>query len=101
MEVFKAIVGLSAATFCCFVNIFPARANPQMGQLIIRDQYSMLMQACNGARVLNGNGMSNFSNLARNSQIGSYISAGYSAEEAQRMVNGMAWAIKKECPDVW
>ena len=72
-----------------------------MGQAIIDTQYSMLMQACNSGRNLNKMGISNFDNVARNNQIGSYITAGYSADDAKLLVNGIAWAIKKECPDVW
>ena len=79
----------------------PAKANPEVGNNLIKWNYSQLMSFCNEARQLNASGNAYFTEPIRNFMIGQLMNNGNTRIQAEDFSNGVAWAMRKECPDVY
>ena len=104
----KALL-LSSAAVVSLSLLTPPRANAQklttssqVGQAIIDNGYMDLMRVCNNGRGFNRRGMSYFNQpmdtllILMNPSI-----KNISYENRRIYYNGLAWAMRRECPDVY
>ena len=94
--------------FYCLATIYmlsitsvPAKANPEVGNNLIKWNYSQLMSFCNEARQLNARGNAYFTEQIRGFMIGRLMNTGNTRIQAEDFSNGVAWAMRRECPDVY
>ena len=78
---------------------YPAKADANEGRIIIRDHYAQLMATCAQAAQDNRSGQSYFATLPE--RVDNLVRKGNTRKHAQQVMNGLAWAMRKECSNVW
>ena len=94
MRLLIAIALLGSAFFP-----YPANADANEGRIIIRDHYAQLMATCAQAAQANRSGQSYFATLPE--RVDNLVRKGNTRKIAQQVMNGLAWAMRRECSNVW
>ena len=90
---------VAGALLCCVACLPAARANSTWGKYHIEESYAELMKECAKSRYYNQFGLSFYATLG--DQKKSMIKGGLSESYVTNFLNGLAWAMKRECPDVF